>query len=76
MTASSESLENSGEPNARFRAIAGGMQSTGNTVGTALDALIEQLGGEDAIAGMVVEIRPIAPLAPLANKQPPPPRHL
>src|SRR4051794_41040644 len=50
--------DNPGASNSRFRAVAGGAQSEGDTAGAALDALTDQIGG--AVAdGMFVVVRPL-----------------
>jgi hypothetical protein len=52
--------DNPGASNSRFRAVAGGAQSEGETAGAALDALTEQIG-QAASDGMLVVVRPLQP---------------
>jgi hypothetical protein len=50
--------DDSRDPDARFRAVAGDAQSEGKTAGAALDALVERMGDDIVIEGMLVAVRP------------------
>jgi hypothetical protein len=50
-----------GDSSSRFRAVAGGVQTEGETAGAALDALTEQLGDAAGDPMLVVVARPFHP---------------